>query len=543
MKIKTVKKAASAAGMAGLCAILFIGALYGKEDRKTADVDGKEIWQQYAKEPVTLDWYVNYSWFTTPWGNNAVSEKITEETGVTVHFITPMGNETEKLNALIASDSLPDLITIGYWEPQVKTIIESQMVYSLNELAEDYDIYFWKDTKEDVVKWYTMEDGNIYGYPCSATTLQDYEEKKESMVSNQTFVVRKDIYEAIGSPDMSTQEGFLEAVEKAVEMFPEVNGEKLIPVGAHVFDNEGNPSFDKYLMNFLAVPWEKDGKMYDRYTDEEYLSWLKFFRKLGEKGLLSNDIFVDTRTQMEEKLESGRYFCMIYQWADLTAQQKKLYEDNPDSIYIAVDGPKNSRGDDPTLPVSNINGWTITMISKNCKNPDRALAFLQYLISEQGQKRVYLGVEGETYRMVNGSPVWTREAETLLETDREAFDLKYGADDAYWMLQDNVMQSQWKQSEPDYISQMGDWTRKYTVYNGQYDVDLFISKETAVIDDECVRLWSRTLPELLLADSEEEFDRIFESFLEKRESLGYEKVLDEKTKLMHEAKKKLGISE
>lgn len=164
-------------------------------------------------------------------------------------------------------------------------------------------------------------------------------------------------------------------------MFPEVNGEKLIPVGAHVFDNEGNPSFDKYLMNFLAVPWEKDGKMYDRYTDEEYLSWLKFFRKLGEKGLLSNDIFVDTRTQMEEKLESGRYFCMIYQWADLTAQQKKLYENNPDSIYIAVDGPKNSRGDDPTLPVSNINGWTITMISKNCKNPDSCACI--FAVSDQ----------------------------------------------------------------------------------------------------------------------------------------------------------------
>lgn len=102
-----------------------------------------------------------------------------------------------EVKALIASDSLPDLITIGYWEPQVKTIIDSQMVYSLNELAENYDIYFWKDTKEDVVKWYTMEDGNIYGYPCSATTLQDYEEKKETMTSNQTFVVRKDIYEAL----------------------------------------------------------------------------------------------------------------------------------------------------------------------------------------------------------------------------------------------------------------------------------------------------------------------------------------------------------
>ena len=90
---------------------------------------------------------------------------------------------------------------------------------------------------------------------------------------------------------MTTPEGFKEAVEKAAEMFPEVNGEKLIPVGSHVFDNQGNVSFDKYLMNFLAVPWEKDGKYYDRYTDPEYVIWLKMFRELGEEGLLANDIF------------------------------------------------------------------------------------------------------------------------------------------------------------------------------------------------------------------------------------------------------------
>ena len=39
-----------------------------------------------------------------------------------------------------------------------------------------------------------------------------------------------------------------------------------------MFDNEGNVSFDKYLMNFLAIPWEKDGAYYDRYTDPEYFS-------------------------------------------------------------------------------------------------------------------------------------------------------------------------------------------------------------------------------------------------------------------------------
>ena len=110
------------------------------EDTSQGDED-TPAWKKYAGEPVTLDWYVNYSWFAIPWGENAVSQKITEETGVNINFITPIGNETEKLNALIASDSLPDLITLGYWEPQVNQMIEENMVYALNELADDYDAY------------------------------------------------------------------------------------------------------------------------------------------------------------------------------------------------------------------------------------------------------------------------------------------------------------------------------------------------------------------------------------------------------------------
>ena len=119
-------------------------------------------------------------------------------------------------------------------------------------------------------------------------------------------------------------------------------------------------------MNFLAIPWEKDGVYYDRYTDPEYFRWLKVFRQLGEEGYLANDIFVDTRTQMEEKVARGRYFCMLYQYSDMLTQQKILYANDPDSIYMAVEGPRNANGDDPLRPTTTINGWTVTLISKNC---------------------------------------------------------------------------------------------------------------------------------------------------------------------------------
>ena len=119
-------------------------------------------------------------------------------------------------------------------------------------------------------------------------------------------------------------------------------------------------------------------------------------------------------------------------------QQKELYANHPERMYMAVDGPANSNGDEPTLPSTGINGWTVTLISKNCKDPERAIAFLDYLISEHGQEITYLGVEGVTYDMVDGKPVLKPEVKEILDNDRVTYDALYGADDAYWMLQDNV---------------------------------------------------------------------------------------------------------
>ncbi len=497
-------------------------------------------WQKYAGEPVAFDWYINYSWFTTGWGENIVSKKITEETGVNIHFITPSGNESEKLNALIAADSLPDFITLGWWEPQVNEMIDHNMVYALNELADSYDMYFYQVSNEDAVNWYTKEDGNIYCYPNSSITAKDIEEH-DNIGSNQTFLVRKDIYEAIGSPDMTTPEGFQAAVEKAYEMFPTVDGEPLIPVGAHVFNDRGNVSFDQYLMNFLAVPFEENGEIYDRYTDEDYMRWLKMFRQLREEGLLTDDIFIDQRTQMEEKMAKGRYFCMIYQYTDMLSQQKELYMNHPERIYLAVDGPKNAAGDDHTLTTTEINGWTVTLISKNCEEPERAIAFLSYMLSEQGQLRISLGVEGETFDYVDGKPVVREEVKKILNEDRAEYDRLYGADDAYWMLQDNVMQLKWKQEADEPVKQIMEWSYQYAVYDGQYNSLFPNGSKEEYIDNEIKAMWSETLPKLLLAESEERFDEILAEFVKKREDYGFQDIQAEKTELMKMTKEKMGI--
>ena len=491
--------------------------------------------------PVELKWYINFSWYNTPWGGNAVSRTITEKTGADITFISPDGSEAETLDALIAGNNLPDLVTLGWWESQLSTIIDRGMVYALNELADQYDPYFWTVADQERLSWYTQEDGNVYCYPNSSYAPRDYGEEGARIGSNQTFLVRRDIYEAIGSPDMTTPEGFANAVRSAAKAFPTVDGLPLIPIGAHEFTERGCDSFDIFLMNFLAIPYEKDGRFYDRYTDPEYKRWLAMFRQLGEEGLLANDIFIDKRVQMAEKAAQGRYFCMLYQRTDIADVQRLRCSRDPDSVYIAVDGPRNSNGDPYTLPGTSLNGWTVTLVSKNCRRPDLAIKLMSFMMGEEGQKLIALGVEGEHYTMVDGRAVLTQETARLLNEDNAAYAAQVGGNDIYWMFQDNLMQSKWLPLDEPVIRQMEEWTFPYTVYTGQYDTSFTPGSEAAAADARITAIHGEMLPQLLLAPSQEEFERLWELYAYLREINGLELVLEESTRQMEAAKARLGL--
>ena len=525
---------------ASLCMIVILFLTGCRSDR--ADDTEIPAWQKIADEKITLSWYVHFSWFTTTWGDDLVARTITEETGVSIDFVAPSGNEGEKLAAMISSNALPDLITIGFWEYQAEQLIAEGLVYPLNELADEYDLYFWQAANPQRVDWYTRDDGNIYAYPNSSYTPGDYE-VNDRISSNQAFLVRADIYEAIGSPDMTTPDGFKQAIRDAFDYMPTVGGEPLLAMGLSEFGPEGNHSLDEILMNFLAIPFEKDGEMYDRRSDPDYIRWLKTFRELHEEGYISNELFVDRRVQMTEKVANGRYFCMLYQHTDIADQQLSLYNTNPGGTYIAVDGPMDANRDKYTLPGAGINGWTVTMISKTCKAPDRAIALMSYMMSEHGQKTLYCGVEGVTYDTgADGKPILRTDITALLGRDRMEYNRLYGADNTYWMLQDLAMQIEWQQPAQPPLAQPREWTFPYTVYMPEYDVTI-TDPEAASANQLIEEEWGRILPLLMTAPTDDDFDRLYASFVETRGELGYDIVAKEWMRLMEDAKQRLGMRE
>jgi putative aldouronate transport system substrate-binding protein len=490
-------------------------------EQLSADTPG---WQQDTS-PITFDWYLNYAWFGSKWGVDPTSKYITGKTGVDLNFIVPAGNENEKLNTLIASGNLPDFITLAATENSIQQMIDGELVLPLNTLADEYDPYFFTASDPAKLSWYTQPDGNVYVYPNASSSPKDYAEYGDTYVSNQTFLVRKDMYEAIGSPDMRTHEGFLKALQLAKEKYPSVNGQPLIPLGLHEFTEKGNESLQHYIQNFLAIPKAKDGQIYDRSTDPEYVSWLKTMRQANQDGLLAKDIFIDKRPQMEEKISQGRYFAMLYQRTDLAAQLTTMYANDPNTVYIAVDGPANTNLDIPSLDGPGISGWTVTLISKNVKDKARAIRFLSYLNSEEGVKDLYLGEKGVTYDTIDGKDQFLPDALKLLNSDRTAFDKQYGASDTFWMLMNTNISAQWRPETVEPFKQLEDWTKGKTVSASEFELlNPKGNSPEGIISTKLELQWGKVLPQLLMAESEAEFDTIWNAFQDKRKKDGLDQV-------------------
>jgi len=503
-------------------------------------------WKLNKDTPIEFDWYVHFSWFARHWGDSLVSKYITQKTGVDINYIVPAGNEAEKLNAMIAGDALPDFITLGWWEGQVPMMIDAGLVYPLDELATRFDPYFFNVVNNDKIGWYRQADGHVYGYPNASYTPADYEKFKGKLSSTESFLVRGDMYEALGRPDMTTPEGFLKALRDAKKKFPTVNGAPLIPFGTNEFGDIGNTEIHGVLPHFLAISPEQNGKFIDcnlGLTDNpEYVRWLKAFRQANEEGLISTEIFVDKRSQIEEKAAQGRYFCMFFKNCDMITAQNTLYAQSPDMIYKAVDGPKNSKGEPHKLGGGGIAGWTITLISKNCKDPARAIQFMTYMISEEGQYDIWYGQEGVTYDMVDGLPVLKPEVKDLKMTNNEKQETEIGVQNTYWMLADYAWADSFGVSKAPVEVQQYEWSMPYTVSYAAYDgLTLPVGSDEALIYEEIQREWGKVLVQLFQAPSEAEFDKIIKNFNAFKVEKGIDKVIAAQTELMNINKAKLGM--
>lgn len=148
-------------------------------------------------------------------------------------------------------------------------------------------------------------------------------------------------------------------------------------------------------------------------------------------------------------------------------------------------------------------------------------------MSEEGQMLTAFGLEGEDYRWDGEFPAYTEKAQQMLYSDYSAFVSTIGADNIYWMMLDNEMQSQWQKGQDPALEQIMSWAVPYTVDVSPYEVVFDPGSQAGIIQERTNLLRGKTLPMLLTAQTDGEFDRIFREYLSQRKDLGWDVLVEE----------------
>lgn len=474
-----------------------------EEGRYTLD-ENTPAWKLDTKENTTLTWYVNAEWWNTDWGNDVVTKKIKEDTNVDIEFI--VGDDT-KLNTFFAGGDMPDIVTIFDANSTVAQKADT-WAYALQDLADNYDPYFYKVASDQTLSWFAMDDGKTYGYPDYSNTQEDYD--GGDIFAKTAFVIRKDVYEALDEPSMKTQEEFLDVLNQIKEQFPD-----LTPFGFNNFETDGTSSLGDVFQDYIGVPLaNEDGTFYDRNLDEDYLSWMRTFNAAYKNGCISDDSFTDDNTAWQEKESIGKYACIMMEG---TPQQSGFLTTfanaEPDAAYIAIDGPQSTIGNEPALNQAGISGWMITYVSKTCADPAKAIQLYTYLLDEEGQILTNYGVEGETYTInADGKYELTSEMKELRDTDNDRFkqEIRIGefipfGHDRYKALSDDAY--------PDSIKQMQEWGQgKLVPHFILENTDPDAGSEEARSYSAIKTNWSTTLVALIRANDDAQFDQILEDY-------------------------------
>lgn len=408
MKKVVYKVVASVLAIAMISAATSCSRSAGSSSSTTSASSGSGSSNAATVTPFTVNWYVNlpsWKWSGEGWGKDLTSQIVQQKTGANIQFTVATSDDNQQLTTMIASGNLPDVITMDAWWDSNTRMLCSQMssqgyLISFNDLIDKYDANLGKVARKDVLNWYAESDGKTYVYPNYAYSSQDVG-TNEHLVPNRCITVNKEMYEKIGSPDMSTPEKFLAACQKAKDEVKTYNGQSVVPIQLYESGNEAVSIIEQYF----AVPYEDESGnfLYD-FNQPKFKEGLQFLNSAYQKGLISAANFSETRDNVNESVASGRVFCMITAPQDFTTQLQTLYAKDSKAVYVPV-LLRNQEGDDPVLSDIRGWGWLVNCVSKKAKNPDKIAKLFEYLISDQGQIDMTYGKEGVTYAYTSNKKI------------------------------------------------------------------------------------------------------------------------------------------
>ncbi|GIO53268.1 extracellular solute-binding protein [Paenibacillus cineris] len=499
---------------------------------------------QLGSAPVDFTFYGHYDWYTMPtWGGDVASKWIQDNKKVNVTAINSGGNAAQKLNTMIASKELPDVIWMERGA-DVERLRAAGMLVPYDDYLDKYpNLKKWAG--DSTLNMLRSSDGKLYQFPNWYTSQP---------AGNAGYLMNSKVYKELGSPKLETTDDLYNYLKSVKAKYPNMvpfepdlakDGQGLdILYGA--FGEDHPPVYLKER----AVP--VDNKLTSIFQDPVYRESMQFASKLFREKLMAQDALTQTKDQILEKAYNGRF--AIAAGASPTEYGSKgdveLKKKDPASGYEMI-WPVHKEGLDKNkiwTGTYNQLGWNVAVITKSAKDPEKIFAFLDWLTGEEGSRVIMWGPEGTLWQGTDeeGYPVFT---DTYTNDIQKRSDIMDATVNLQWNGNTVYIDKSKMKFEKTLPPEKQNWESRYQseiTWKTQYNATAFVNlspmpdTEEGIIQQSVDEIFSESRAKALYAKSDDEVLAILDQAQKDAVAVGYDKLLEYKTQKWQENLKKIG---
>lgn len=371
------------------------------------------------KSPITFE-YFNADGKNGNW-DNPVAKAITEATGVTLDVSYPVasqGDAKEDIALMIANDEYPDMI---YAKGSATDLYQAGALIDMTDLIEKYgpNIKKMYGAEMEKLKW-SQDDPGIYQLSYAGVNQKTLTTGGSCQI--QWAALKENDYKYPKTLDEYEKmiKSYLAAHPKTEDGLDMI-GITMSASDWHWMITLGNPAgliADASPDNGQWIIDDEYNVHYKHVTDEEkeYFKWLC---RMYNEGILDPNFATQTDDDYIAKVASGRVVAITdAEWHYSQCEATLVADGKVDQTYVGL--PVTLRKDQvekALLYQGTTVGWGIG-ITKSCEDPVRAIKFLDYLCSDEGQILYHWGIEGENYFLDDdGQPYRTDEEVAKAQSD------------------------------------------------------------------------------------------------------------------------------
>jgi len=333
-----------------------------------------------------------------PW-TDPVAQAITEKTGVKLKTTYPIGgnDQSEAVALMIAEQKYPDLI---FAKGSANNLIEADALIDMSDLIEEYGPNIKKLYGDEFGKLrQSADDPAIYQLSAYAVGGEKYKDCGSAQI--QWDVIKANDYKI---PE--TLDEFETMIKEYIASSPKTEdgldriGITLSTADWHWLITLGNPAgaiADGAPDNGQWIVDENNQAMY-KFRSEKEREYFRWLCRMYNEGILDPEFATQTHEDYIAKIASGRVVALFDKDWDYQDGEKVLKADGKlGATYCGLPLTVDKDTKSPVLMYQGLTTGTGIAISSSCADPVKAIQYIDFLCSDEGQVLTRWGVEDVNY--------------------------------------------------------------------------------------------------------------------------------------------------